>query len=113
MLRAVEGLKAENLENDGLAPFLEDCFTMGEDYTCSLAEIEQVLEIYRERHRGLPAFTRARLSARLCLRQGITRVAQFGHRKGPLRLRGLAPKLAWTASAASTSGRDAQYKDAD
>jgi len=113
LIRTVEELKAENINNDGLDAFLDDCFTRDEAYSCSIAEIEQVLQLYAEKHKAIRVPPRSHLSRRLCLREGIRRVDQAGARKGVMWLRGLAPKLAWTATAASASGRDAQFKDDD
>jgi len=111
MRGAVDALETENLDNDGLGGFLEDCFHFSEESTCALAEIEQALEIYREKHRAAPVYGRVLLSKRLCLRPGIRRIDQTGKRKGPVWLRGLAPKVDMTVAVAARSGRDAQYRD--
>lgn len=107
MQQVIEIIKQENADADNLGPWLAECFDLGPNLSCAIAEIEQSQHAWAERHRQR-CFNRVYLSKRLCLRPGISRVVQKGQRKTVTRLQGLCPK---EAPAAAARGKDAQFKD--
>lgn len=94
--------------DDGLEPFLEECFNFGPDLHCTVAEVQTLHQQYCERYKGRP-LPRNRLSRMLTERSNITRGNDPKDHKTPAWLRGLAPKN----RAATWGGRDLQTKEPD